>query len=351
MTQFDAHISSLRNWSQCRRKFLFTDANFMDLEPLKVESAFFKGRMFHRWAEIFYSTLSSEKAWTSLKEYFQEEVTMLGEEYESQDGNLLMDYKTIKDIIRHYELWIAGEVRLNRPLNDSEFRWISFETKFKIPVYSPVTHRSLKNATNSGRIDGIVEHIPTKKYYVWENKTSGQPERLIDTLGIDSQAATYMAAVKEKLNVPLAGCVYNIVRSQIPENPSILKNGNLSKTASLRATGYYFLACVKKQHPTWTNEQISAEYGDYIEQLIDTASQHRFFTRLIITKNEHQLSEAQNDIHAKCKEILNSPVFYHTESPLWCGFCAFKKPCEQMTIGETPDFSNFRKKLQRQENE
>lgn len=345
----EIHVTSLNTYKRCRRLFYFTDTNFLNLEPLEPEQPFYIGRLVHYFLEHYYKSNDEANAWQHFKDYSQKEYSLIPPPILEEGFDASFNFMTLKakKMLEHYLLWVKGEAIRKRPLNDTEWEWVAFETSFRVPVYSPRLHRTMRDVLAAGRIDGVLLHKPTRKFYIAEHKTATRPADLFNILPLASQATNYLYAAKEIINGDIAGLMYNVITSDVPDTPDILKSGKVSKKSSIKTTGYAYADFLNRYHATWSKDDLNAEYGEFLSELLDT-SEGKFFSRRLITKNAHQIDTWCDDMYSITKEIFSKEqTFFKCEDTSKCNWCPFKQPCMQMDEGVTPDFSQFRTKINR----
>lgn len=323
------HISDVRTFRSCRRRWDWSSPLRGNLEPAVPYIPFFTGKAFHAALEYYYRDaipfaetvdkyLASEEAnMAEIVELWPDEVDAFNEQVD-----------LIRDIIYHYSLWQAQDTR---KYSDRNLEFISLEQAFDIPLPLPdgTDHPTLRMA---GRFDGIVKHRETGQYWIWETKTTRSIAELTRSLSNDEQCGVYMYAASKMMDVPIAGVLYNIVRKKAPVYAKVLTSGKLSKAASIDTTAFHYLTAVKETHPDWTDEEIVDEYGDFMASLIENES--KYFQRFPVYRSATELKMLMQNIYHTASEMVDPNLkIYPAPSWLNCNFCSFRSPCLAMNAG------------------
>lgn len=320
------HISDIRSFRSCRRKWNWSSPLRENLEPVMPYLPFFTGKAFHAALEYFYRDgipfdqtvdryMASEEAamldvdslWDGEKEALEEQIDL------------------IRDIIYHYSLWQAQD---ESKYCDKNLEFVVLEQGFEIPLPTPdgTPHPT---ATLGGRFDGIVRHIPTDTYWIWETKTTRSVSELTRSLVNDEQCGVYAYAASKIFDKPIAGILYNIVRKKSPQEPKQLASGGFSKAKNIDTTTYHYLSTIRQAFPDWENDTILDQYGDILAALLENNG--KFFSRYPVYRSTYELDMLMNGIYHTAMEMLNRNLpLYPAPSWLNCNFCSFRSPCLAM---------------------
>lgn len=320
------HISDVRAFRSCRRKWSWSSRLKEDMEPIAPYPPFFTGKAIHAALEFYHQDKISFDE--TLREYFkreQENLAKLGALWPTEVAQVEEQIGLIEGIVDHYVAWQQQDTMM---YSDKNLEFILMEEPFSVELMPGVMFE--------GRMDGLVKHIPTGKYWIWETKTTRSIKELTDTLSNDEQSGAYLWAAREwfkdKLETPVAGVLYNIIRKKVPAVPRVLQSGGLSKATSMDTTSFWYKYCVQSIFSDWSDETIEEEYGDIIEALHE--KNLTFFMRLPIFRSDYELDMLMDNIRATAKEMLNPDIALYP-SPAWntCTFCQFKSPCLTMNAG------------------
>lgn len=334
------HISDIRSYKNCRRQWLFASPIKKNLTTRKPIAHFIVGTLFH---QVFELVARKETDWETALQIKSDNVIEgivalfnASPLYRGDIARTSLEVDKMSVVIAHYYNFYKlykGEY------NDSEFKFISLEREFDLPLFIPntdntsITTKVFRGARISGRIDGVVQHIPTGKYYLWENKTSSRPDFLINSLDNDEQSGVYIWAASQFYHVPISGIIYNIINKKTPEVPTKLKDGSLSKAKSYKGTFASYLTEVRRVHPEFSDADIKSTYGDILSILGNTPQD--FFQRVVIEKTPNQITKLMIDIYHTILEMLSSKTYiYPSPNPTSCLFCLFHDPCLRMNKGD-----------------
>jgi hypothetical protein len=325
----EIHISDIRSFRSCRRKWQWSSPLKENLEQLVTYMPFFTGRAIHHCLEKYYGPEHANMA-DSLEKFFETEKAVMEQlgalwpqEVASIDEQLFM----MHELIQHYNEWIVQDHKM---YSDSKLEFISLEQEFKVPL--PRAGRGGKSLTLGGRFDGIVRHKETGEYWIFETKTTRSIQELVHSLANDEQCGVYLYAAQKMFNVPIVGILYNIMRKKSPAHPGVLVNSMLSQAKSMDTTAFHYLGCIRNNHPDWSNDTIQEFYGDTLAMLLD--NEQKFFMRFPVYRTPYEVKMLMQGVYWTAVEMTR-PSTYIYPSPSWlnCNFCSFRAPCLAMNAG------------------
>ena len=215
--------------------------------------------------------------------------------------------------------------------NDRNLEFVSLEKEFEVPMPTP-SGRTSRRVVLGGRFDGVVKHIPSGEYWIWETKTTRSVKELIRSLVNDEQCGVYMYAASKMLRVPIVGVLYNIIRKKVPARPRVLQSGLLSKAENVDTTTFFYKHCIQELFPDWQDSTIDEYFGDILGTLHD--KEQDFFMRYPIHRSSIEIKNLMQNVYYTAVEMTrkNIPLY---PSPSWitCTFCGFKSPCITMNAG------------------
>lgn len=324
------HISDIRTFRQCRRKWAWSSPTRMNLEPVIPYVPFFTGRAVHAALEFYYRD-HIPMTETVDKYLSSEDVNMqqIGELWPTEKVAFDEAVQLIRDILNHYAMWQEQD---DKVYSDQNLEFIALETEFDIPMpaMAGFPSRALRLA---GRMDGLVRHIPTNEYWIWETKTTRSIAELVRSLANDEQCGAYIYAAQKTLKVPVVGVLYNIIRKKAPSRPAIVSGGQLSRNKSVDTTAFAYKAELRSIYPDWSDETMTQMgYGEMLNNLLDNEA--KFFLRFPIYRSEYQIHLLMQGLYQTAREMIRpqTPMY---PSPSWlnCNFCSFKSPCLVMNDG------------------
>lgn len=314
----EIHISDVVQYKRCRRSWRWASPLRDNLTGTTRYTPFLIGTAVHHGLELGYRlNLAPEAALDAFTGNWHE--ADLRDLQTLQNGEL---YTLVIGMLNHYRLWQDRALLLP----DREFEFLSPEHSFKFPLFKN-TRRSLYLA---GRFDGIVRHKPTNKIYIWEIKTTRSIAERKRSLWNEEQTTAYLWAASQLFGAPIAGVVYTLLRSKLPNPPDVLKTGMLSKRSS-EMTPEYYLAAIRKHHNNPSDSFIREHYSDILQALINV--DNPFFERLIVNRSTQALAMFQRELTQLAREMTDNRTYTYPTPGYHCGYCAFRAPCMQIAEG------------------
>lgn len=330
MTTTSIHISDVRTFRTCRRKWNWSSAMGRNLEPTVPYIPFFTGRAIHHCLEMYYGPrhIPLDKSLDQFLKDEKTEIDKIGVLWPSEESSFDEQIEMMRSILGHYKLWVEHDHKM---YSDENLEFISLETEFDVPMVTP-GGRVSKKMRLGGRFDGVVKHIPTGDYWIWECKTTRSVRELIDSLSNDEQCGVYMHAASKMLGVPIKGVLYNIIRKKVPTTPATLQNGLLSQAAKIDSTAFFYSWCIRQLCPDWSVDTIQGFYGPFLDMLAE--KEQLFFMRFPVYRTEYEIKGLMKNIYYTALEMVNSKtVLYPAPGWLNCTMCHFRGPCLAMNSG------------------
>lgn len=323
------HISDIRTFRTCRRRWLWSSPMRQNLEPVIPYVPFFTGRAVHAALEFYYRDhIPMEQTVDKYLESEDVNMKQLGELWPAEQMAFDDAVQLIRDILNHYAMWQQQD---HKSYSDENLEFIALETEFDIPMPT-LTGRKSRTMRLGGRFDGLVRHKVTGEYWIWETKTTRSIAELVRSLANDEQCGCYIYAASQALKVPVVGVLYNIIRKKPPTVPAIISGGQLSKNKNVDTTAFAYTSEILKLYPDWSEETIQMMYGDILAELAD--SEVKFFMRYPIYRSQYEIDMLMQGIYQTAKEMLSPrTAIYPAPSWLNCNFCAFHAPCLTMNAG------------------
>ncbi len=230
--------SKVARWRRCRHSAYYSD--ILKIQRITKSIAPVRGNILHDCLEHYYTG----KDWTEPIKNLKLDLDKVFDEEREQWAKLPQE---LYRIMRGYILAFKGI--------DAGIKTLATEVHFKIPLG---TH------FYEGYIDWIYED--ERGVWVADHKTVKILPKDTD-LYMDAQTFMYYEAARtdEKLKKiigdrPLAGVVFNHIRTKAPSEPKVLKSGGISKAACDTDIATYFDAVRK-------NGLNPEDYKDMIEKL------------------------------------------------------------------------------------
>jgi hypothetical protein len=371
----ELHISDVRTFLSCRRRWDWSSPIRNHLEPVYTPIYFTVGRAVHFALATYYETgehpgdIFTRWMKTALAQIEADTGALWEAERQEMDASIELG----QGMLANYMRWIGS---IEEP--DARWQTVDTETAFgPIPLLNP-SGRPSNRITLAGRFDGIVRDLETGEYWLREYKTAGRkPDP--KWLELDSQATTYAWAAQQILGVPIKGVHFRFLMKKVPVKPNRLKNGTLSTAinSSLSTTYEMYKAAINdlvlesmatKYYPDQTLEvsipQVANEvirdwvttedpmavdetrrgpyfmkfmkraglqYDEYRKVLDDLTGRgyDEYFTEIYVRKTQAELEAQARDLWEVGLEMVRDSTSVYP-SPEWlkCQFCAFKVPCK-----------------------
>ena len=342
----EVHISDIRSFKSCRRKWWYTSGLGMYLEPRVAYVPFILGRAVHFALQWYYDDMKKKGAHEYLLEWFDEEREKMGNLTPKEDQMLKEQLELGYGMCEHYTLWAQRTDHFKRKWIDDTFDFIATEIQFDIPLYRDVQAISNNKPSDkfflSGRFDGIIRRRDDGKLYLWETKTARNIPDLVKTLWNDEQCGAYVIAAQRLLNVPIEGVMYNVMRKKVPGTPRELQSGLLSRAMKPETSYDWYLSTIVDNDPPPSDmstedymKVVLQSYGDHLQRLKE---EHRgyWFDRIVIKRTPEQLIKLESELFQVATEMTdpNTPRY---PAPGWntCNFCKFHEPCKRLNRNES----------------
>lgn len=169
-----------------------------------------------------------------------------------------------------------------------------------------------------GRIDVIFRHKTSGRYWIDDHKTTVRFDDITDWIDIDPQAGAYFWAVKKILGIDVEGVIFNYLRKALPDEPKVLKGGNLSKDKSQNTTVALYVNKIK---------ELGLNPEPYLE-FLETFEEPQFFRSKQTYRTDDELKYIEYCIAAEAIDMLNDPSIYPNPNQINCRGCAYKQPCQ-----------------------
>jgi hypothetical protein len=262
----------------------------------------------------------------------QSEINKIGELWPQEEASFDEQIEMMRGLLGHYKLWVEQDHKM---YSDENLEFISLETEFDAPLRTP-GGRSSRRMRLGGRFDGVVKHIPTGEYWIWECKTTRSVQELVNSLANDEQCGAYMYAASQMLGVPIKGVLYNILRKKVPSYPQVLQSGMLSQATKTDCTDFFYRWCILQMFPDYSDDTIQGFYGGILTALRE--KEPVFFLRFPVYRSPYEIKGLMQNIYYTGLEMINpKTVSYPAPGWLNCTMCHFRSPCLTMNAGSDYD--------------
>jgi len=334
MAKAEIHISDLKQFLTCRRRWDWSSLMRRGLEKKITYAPFFTGRAIHWCLEMYYEHVMAGSPYDWINTFLERELPSMekdvGALWDREENLFIEQIELISGMLEHYGKWAPQQLGY---FDDHNLRFIALETEFSVPLRT-IKGRASSKVFMAGRFDGLVQRKDNGTYWLLETKTTRSINQLQLSLDNDFQCGAYLLAAQEIFQVPISGVLYNLMRKKVPTQPRVLANGLLSQDQRIDTTAEAYTEAIKLQHPDWSYEQIMQVYGDFLTRLLNSPKD--YFRRVPIRRTQAELSALAIDIHAIALEMSrpNIPT-YANGAAVWraCDNCPFKAPCLAMNAG------------------
>jgi len=327
MASISIHISDVKTFRQCRRKWGWSSALRENLEPIIPYAPFFTGRAVHDSLEQYY--LHDTDLFLALQQYLDKELAEIAklELWPSEQQKVDEQIELIEAVLTHYTLWQEFD---RKNYSDRNLEFLAMEVPFEIPLLDP-KGREVPGFTLGGRFDGWVRNKTTGEYWIWEAKTTRSVSELLRSLALDEQSSLYLHAAEIHFGIKPEGILYNVMRKKGPTKPVILKNGGLSRAKNMDTTSFAYLDTVMEAF-NWTRETALEEYSHTVAQYEENEA--KFFKRFPLRKTRQVIDSVLEGLYYTALEMTNPDITLYS-APGWlsCNFCLFKSVCIAQNAG------------------
>ncbi len=354
---FEIHVSEVRSFLQCRRKFQWASLLYKGLEPRRPVRHFYLGRAVHYALQAYYDTgehpTDAFLGWTDYHEYHIREA--MGEFWDDELAVVLEEERAQgSGMLTNYARWAFRQ--------DKNLKFIATELAFELPLPCP-SGRSSSRIRMGGRFDGLVQDIDTGLFWLFETKTT-RDMRDLNWIQNDIQAGVYIWAAQSIYGLEVQGVLYNFLKKKVPKAPRRLKNGGYSIAQNaLKGTTWevwldqmsedvaedmgldpvpnvsYKLTDVQRNDLTSTAfefwERRKKLIATYRNQLLFLRERGNvFFHREYIRRTQRELRALMAEVHHIGLEMVRpSTKMYANPSFFNCMGCQFKTPCDLRSAG------------------
>ena len=327
------HISDVRTFKKCRRKWNFSSPLRMNLESVVPYAPFFTGRAIHHCLEMYYE--HGTPLDKSLAEYLKEEYRSMeeaGKLWPQEEEAFANEVFLQANMLKHYQMWISRD---KSRWSDDNLKVVAMETEFNVPLVDPTTGEESDKIFLEGRFDGIVQRKDDDSLWLWEVKTTRSIKELSSSLRLDEQAGAYLLAAQKLYGKPFAGVLYTMLRKKVPPEPKVLKSGMVSVAKNSDTTSFWYVEFLKEHHENWSEDFLIKHYGDALRHY--SQNNTSYFLRVPVYRTQEELMILERNLWDVATEMMNPDIpLYPAPDWMGCNFCFFRAPCEMMNSGNDP---------------
>ncbi len=305
-------------FKRCRRKFALESETMYHLEPLGASPVqFWLGTGVHFALEDFHGYKKFATPHDAFEAYT---LATLGSKNLMTD-DFAANYELGKGMLTNYINWVPQ-------LRGFETLWVDGVPMCEVRLIIPMPEIG-EGVEYSATIDRLLqdEH---GRIWMLDYKTAKSVNT--EKLPLDQQITAYYWAVKKQYGLELEGMIYIQLLKQVPDEPTVLKNGSLSK-AKNQSTSYQLY--VKKLKEIY-NGRLPGEYKEILDQLKSEAGflDNKYIKVDFVRRNEHQIAAEEKKIIAEGRDIFNPATVMYPNPTKDCSWdCRFKQVCIGMDDG------------------
>lgn len=231
-TIFHTSVTDRISFRDCRRRWYYEVVERLGYKDA-INWALWTGDLLHYGLEWYYKS-DRDIAYT---------IAMLEREYKRRDDILAQDYGPVYGLGIGESGWQEYTLVKSMLVNYDEFDradrffdeilHVNVERRSFVPILSATTRRRLPQAWLSGRIDLVVG----RRDGIWiVDHKSAQRSPSFAALDVDDQLTGYAYVYWRAFGEVPRGALYNVLIKRIPEPPSVLKSGQLSRDRTQHTT-------------------------------------------------------------------------------------------------------------------
>lgn len=311
---YSVHISDVQAFRKCRWAWDKSSPLRCNLTPMQKYAPFFVGSMVHHALEHWYKFAIPPREAIDSYIWINCSAQELNDPKIHEQANLAIG------LVDHYLLWQKHD---RTWLADNNFEFLAPEMEFSTPLWSNTRRKLLLDGT----FDGVVKHLSTGHYYLWEIKTTRSLIEREKQLALDSQTDAYASSAQQVLGVPIHGIIYTLIRKKVPEAPKPLNNGSLERKASADTTAEWYLDYAVKYHKDSPNlkQFIDQIYSSYLDGLLQQPN--KYFRRVIVQRSQPELTNARLELLATAMQMVDPRTPIYRTDGYHCNYCLFRDIC------------------------
>lgn len=237
---FNVSMSAFQTWQKCEQQYDYSYRR--GLRPLERDPAPERGVVLHEYLETYYRQLSDGVDAMSAHAAGLERIATHGPEFELAAkvmlvGNRPGDVEIYTNMLAQCE-YLADRYFTMRGRDDAErYTPLMIEKRVSIQLVAGIQ--------STGIIDLVLRDNVTGRVSLAEHKTTAAVPSPSVRLR-DFQTVLYAEKLKQTMGLAIDSVLWNYLRTKPPEQPAMLKNGKLSRAATMDTTWPMYLAEVHR---------------------------------------------------------------------------------------------------------
>lgn len=298
----DFRGSEVSDFLRCRKRYDY--AWNQNLEPKQRNQKLTIGSAIHRFLELWYSDRRALDAIKAMNDYIMENAEGLDDVQISDMIDLCEGI--CKNYVAQYGYDHNWTVR-------------AVEVPFSVQLDD--------NTNYIGTIDLVVEDEDGHIWFI-DHKTTASLGIYDKNSDMDRQISRYWWAL-EQLGYNVHGFIYNIILKEVPQEPKVLKSGQLSKDKSQKVTAKMYRDAIELHG-------LNAEdYADLLQFLEEQPKE--FFRRLKVERSEAERLAAIDEMEDVIEDIRTARSHYRNITKDCHWDCPFKALCVAEMDGSNAD--------------
>lgn len=261
--------------------------------------------------------------------------------------DILPNPEAVEDDFQHHKELGVGMMTFYKDYAErvDDFVTIANESTYSIPLgfeavdtreESPNYGKTLEVHAR-GRRDAVIYFPEIDRFGIIDHKTAARiDEAYFAKLTKDEQCSNYLwATIQEAALYDLPWkdgkvdrVIYNAIRKNFPQPPTLLKNGSPSINRQTEGTtADLFQAAIigNENLEYWFKTEPKAQaYYTYLVEQGDSL----FVQRDIVLRNKYEIAATGDHLHMIAQEMLDAPHIYpNPTGEFRCITCAFRAPC------------------------
>ena len=302
MTKTDFRGSEVSDFLRCRKRYNYRW--IQNLEPKQRNEKLTIGSAIHKFLEVWYTDRRSHDAIQAMRDYIMDNSEGL-DEMQLHD---MLDLATA--VCTNYTSTYGFE---------SNWTVLAAEKEFSVP---------LDDGTNYiGTIDLVVEDEDGHVWFV-DHKTTASIDIFDKNSDMDRQISRYWWAL-EQLGYNVHGFIYNIILKDFPQDPKVLKSGQLSKDKAQKTTFDLYTKAIEHHG---LNVETYHDFLDYLKE-----QPREFFRRIKVERTPSERLAAIDEMEDVIEDIRTAKSHYRNITKDCHWDCQFKTLCMAEMDGSNAD--------------
>lgn len=302
---FQISNSKLTTFRSCQYKY---DLNYVrSIEPKLTSKPLWFGIWIHELLDCYYD--KDKKDWKIAFAELLKEFNSFSPMQQIKLGENAPE--EIKDIMLYYIKYWKEE--------DKYINYIELEKFIEVELFPGVRL--------TGKVDGIIEY--DGNYYILEHKTYGSFKLDSFQRFVNQQTIIYCYVLEKFYGYKIKGVMWDFIKSEAPREPSLLKDGSMSKAKNQKIIPLSYIRGLKR------NKLKKKNYLDVLDKLEPNNTE--FFERVFLPVNRRAMKIVLRDVK-ETVDVIQSKRLRARNLSKDCKWCQYKSLCEIEFVGGDIDY-------------